>query len=127
MAEPASTAALAPAAIILSIIGPEFGQHGLMIMGGLAGSMHSLGRAHTPTRSDAVFFVLLWTVTSALCTGFVSWAIERYLGIPARQWPAVVALAISAIGDRWPDALAWIWRNVQGVSARIPGGKEPRP
>ena len=119
--ESSTPVGLAVGAIVL-LVGPDAGQHAAIIIGGMAGVMHSLGRAHTQTKLDGALFVARWLLTAAILTGFVSWVLQQHAGIPAERWPGAVAFAITFLADRWPSIIGSVWGAF--MSAKT-GAKEP--
>jgi hypothetical protein len=114
--EPSTSVGLTAGAILLAI-GPD-GHHALIVAGALGGVMHSLGRAHTPTRTAAALYIVKWVFTAALLTGFVSAMLQQHVGLPADRWPGVVAFGITFLADRWSGWLS------SYIDSRMPGGAD---
>lgn len=126
MPEPTSTAAGATAAAIMLTIGPD-GQYAWIIYGALVGVMHSVGKADTPTKTAAVWYVVKWVLTAALLTKFVAAMLEQHAGLPAERWPGVVAFFIAFLADRWPACVALVVRARLSAMLGIAAAKEPKP
>lgn len=126
MLEPTSTSAGVTAAAIMLTIGPD-GQYSWIIYGALVGVMHSVGKADTPTKMSACWYVVKWVLTAALLTKFVAAMLQQHAGLPAERWPGVVAFFITFLADRWPAWVVLVLRARLSAMLGVDAAKEPKP
>lgn len=113
MADPTTTTAAGITALAIFLLGPKLGpvlapvigDYMAILAGALIGIMHAAGKVHTATLAASVIYVIKWVGTAVLLTGALSVLVEQKLGVPATQWPGVVAFCITFLADRWPDWL----------------------
>lgn len=127
MPEPASTTATASltAALILLLgpsfgptLAPLFGEFLLVLAGALVGVMHPASKQGFASRALAAWYVIRWVLTAMMLTGAVSTVLEKYLGLPAHNWPGVVAWTITFFADKWKP-----WLDVIGDAWAARAGK----
>lgn len=130
MAEPTSTTAAAGiTALGILLLGPQLGptlapiigDYLLILAGALIGVMHAAGKVRSATLTQAALYVIKWVGTAVLLTGALGVFIEQKAGIPATQWPGVMAFLITFLADRWPQwlrALAPRWLGLSDADAR---------
>jgi hypothetical protein len=104
MPEPTVTTGAAGAALVAiasAIVGQELGP--LLTIGAAAfiGALVSLGEVVTPTRREAVLYIVRYVLMALVITGTLSFLIERYTGLPAIEMLALVAFVIGWVGNRW--------------------------
>lgn len=123
MAEPASTAATGAAtAALIWAFGPGAPDVALVLMAALVGACHSAGKRSTPGVGAFAAHVMLWTATAALMTGVATWALSKYLGLPADRWPGAVAFLIAFLAHRWAVWGELLGDALMGRLARRAGG-----
>lgn len=123
MSEPTSSVASgASTAAIVMLTSAAAGDYALIMLGGVAGVMHSISRVPLESKVDGAWYVLRWVFTAVILTGGISFMLDKYLGIPAGNWPGVVAFFITFFADRW-TAMADRLLNgiVDGVLRRLGG------
>jgi hypothetical protein len=115
---------------LLLLLGPKFGPllapvigDYLLIFGGaVAGVMHPVSTQGFVTRTAAVWYMLRWVFTAAALTAAAAAGIEKYLGLPASNWPGAVAFGITFLADRWRGLVDM---GMGWIRARAGGGSEP--
>lgn len=120
MAEPASTTSTGLAAIIVTLLGPMFGEYAVIVLASLAGASWSMGAAQTPRRRDGALFLLRIVGTASFLTSSIAYACESKLQIPAVHLLAPVAFGIGAIGDRWSDLITAAFGRLRNL---VKGGQ----
>jgi hypothetical protein len=123
MSEPTSSvAAGASTAAALLLTSAAAGDYALIMLGGVAGVMHSISRVPLESKADGAWYVLRWVFTAVILTGGVSHLLERYAGFPAGNWPGVVAFSITFFADRWALLVDRLMNGiVDGVVGRLKG------
>lgn len=105
MPEPTTTSGFAGAwliAIGVSVAGSEWGPLATIALAALLGAYIGLGEVETSGgRLDGALYVCKYTLLAATAAGTVSFLIERYTSIPAREILVLVALGIAWVGGRW--------------------------
>lgn len=102
MSEPTSSVASgASTAAVIMLTSAAAGDYALIVLGGVAGVMHSISRVTLESKVDGAWYVLRWVFTAVILTGGISFMLDKYLGIPAGNWPGVVAFSITFFADRW--------------------------
>lgn len=102
-------------AVLVAAASTFFGTYAVIIFAALAGALWPLSGAKTATRTDGALLLLRLVLTAAALTGFVAWAVEKNLGLPASEAMAPVAFVIAAVGDRWRDILDSIVERVRSI------------
>jgi hypothetical protein len=112
---------------LLILLMPLFKEYSPLVLGALVGVMHPVSRLEFPEgwrgKGLAALFMLKWVLTAVLFTGFASYMLERFLGIPANAWPELVAFIIAFLADDWYGVKS---RVIDGVLSRVfPQGGQP--
>jgi hypothetical protein len=120
MTEPTSTtAATGLVAMAVAVLGTHAGEHAVIVLSALAGSLWALSRATTPTRAAGAMLVLRLVLTAVVVTGPASWWLASRYAVPAHYFLGPVALAIGMIGDGWSSiitvALGLLKRRIGGA------------
>jgi len=112
---------------LLILLMPLFKEYSPLVLGALVGVMHPVSRLEFPEgwrgKGLAALFMLKWVLTAVLFTGFASYMLERFLGIPSNAWPELVAFIIAFLADDWYGVKS---RVIDGVLSRVfPQGGQP--
>jgi hypothetical protein len=107
MAEPISTSTTSVGllGVFVFLFGPLAGEWALIIFAALAGSMWSVGRVATQTKSESAWLLVKLVLAAVIFTGGAATLLEAKLGWPARQALAPAAYLIGFVGDRWASIL----------------------
>lgn len=105
MTDAGATAVQGVCAGVIVFCSAAAGDYALILLGGTAGVMHSIGRIDLPSKTKAAFYIIRWVFTALMLTGFAAYLIQTYTSIPAQKWPGVVAFAITFLADKW---MGWI-------------------
>jgi hypothetical protein len=105
MPEPTTTSGFAGAWLIavgVSLVGSQWGPMATIGVAALVGAYIGLGEVETAGgRLDGARYLFKYTLLAAFSAGTISFLIERYTTVPAREILILVALAIGWIGGRW--------------------------
>ncbi|MFN3494874.1 MAG: hypothetical protein ACK40L_10230 [Hydrogenophaga sp.] len=104
MPEPTVTSGAAGAALVAiasAFVGQELGPLLTIAAAAFIGALVSLGEVVTPSRWDAVLYIVRYVLMALVITGTLSLLIERYTGLPAIEMLALVAFVIGWVGNRW--------------------------
>lgn len=101
----ATTTGAAGAALIaigVSLVGSQWGPLAMVAIGGFVGAYIGFGEVETPSgRLNGARYLVKYTLLAAILAGTISYLIERYTSIPAREILVLVAVAIGWVGGRW--------------------------
>lgn len=106
MAEPITTSATAGAASLtgglIILLGPVLGPWAAVLLTAIIGSMWTLSRVDTSTRSIAAFYVLRVICTTLVLTGIVTALVSDYVKayLPEEHMLPAVSFVLSAMGDK---------------------------
>lgn len=121
MAEPTTSTGAAGAALVaigVSLVGSKYGPLATVAAAALIGSFVSLGEVKTAGALAAVRYLVLYTLAAALTAGTLSYLIELYTQVPAREILVLVAFCIGWIGGRWQGLLSAGLSAAQAVIGR---------
>lgn len=124
MPEPTTTTAASLTAALILLLGPTFGpllapligEFLLVLAGAVVGVMHPASSRSFAGGMAAAFYVVKWVASAIVLTGFATMLLERYLHLPAHNWPSVVAWGITFFADRWRP---WLDGIADGVASRL--------
>jgi hypothetical protein len=109
MPEPTTTTGAAGAALIaigVSLVGSKYGPLATVAAAALIGSYIGLGEVETPGgRLGGALYLFKYTLLASLTAGTISFLIERYTSIPAREILLLVAVVVGWVGGRWKRLL----------------------
>lgn len=106
MAEPISTSATAGAASLtgslIVLMGPVLGSWAAVLLAAIIGSMWTLSRVDTSSRTIASLLTIRIIFTALILTGIVAALVADYIKphLPEEHLLPAVAFAISAMGDK---------------------------
>ncbi len=121
MAEP-STSGAGLVALAIAVLGPTFGEYGLIVFAALGGSLWALGRRGPMPPIEGARFLLKICVAAIFLAGFFAVALERYTGLLATQWLSPVAFVIGFFGDSWSSLGSSMAEAARGFLANRFGG-----
>jgi hypothetical protein len=101
MAEPTTTSGTGLVALSIAVLGPTFGEYGLIVFAALGGALWALGSRPSSEPILGIFFLLKILIAAIILTGALSGLLEHYTAFTAKQWLAPVAFAIGFFGDNW--------------------------
>lgn len=101
MAEPTTSSGAGLVALAIALLGPTFGEYGLIVFAALGGSLWALGSRSSTAPLEGSFFLLKIVIAAVVFTGVLSTGLEHYTSFAAKQWLAPVAFAIGFFGDNW--------------------------
>lgn len=137
MAEPSTTATAGIISAVVLVLGPDAGDHALVMFGALIGTMHSVSKINFDgSKWRATAYMAKWIGAAVVLTAFVAFLITKSTGFPADRWPGVVAFGITFFADTWPRLVAerlpgWITAAASGIAAGVTsvfgGGKGGKP
>lgn len=102
MAEPSSSSA-GLVAVSVALLGPVFGEYGLIVFAALAGSLWALGKRQSSAPLDGALFLLKIIFTAVVLSGFVAHILATRTSMPSHQLLAPVAFCIGFFGNSWSD------------------------
>lgn len=127
MPEPTSTTGAAGAALVaigVSLVGSRYGPLATVAAAALLGSFISLGEVGTPGgRLGGVRYLVVYTLAASLTAGTLSYLIELYTSVPAKEILVLVAFCIGWVGGRWQGVLSALLAGVQALVGRKVGGQ----
>lgn len=88
-------------AISVGLLGPRFGEYGLILFAALGGSLWALSARPSDSTVNGVVFLCKIAITAILLTGALAGMLEHYTGFAAKQWLAPIAFIIGFFGENW--------------------------
>lgn len=127
MPEPTSSTGAAGAALVaigVSLVGSKYGPLATVAAAALLGSFISLGEVGTPGgRLAGLRYLVLYTLAASLTAGTLSYLIELYTSVAAKEILVLVAFCIGWIGGRWTGVLSSLLTGLQALIGRKAGGQ----
>jgi hypothetical protein len=126
MAEPTTSTGAAGAALVaigVSLVGSKYGPLATVAAAALIGSFISLGEVATSGTLASVRYLVLYTLAASVTAGTMSYLIEMYTQVPAREILVMVAFCIGWIGGRWQGLLSAALSAIQAVIGRKGAGQ----
>lgn len=125
MPEPTTTTAAAGVTGIVTLavamLGPVAGPYAVIVFAALSGALWPLSTAQTSSLAAGAWLLVRCTLTAVILTAVIAGMAERWLGIPAGQGLAPVAMLIGALGNGWRAVFVGVGAALAALVAQKSG------